>query len=228
MISSNKVSLNGLKRACYVLKFYLANNIELREHFYKKNLRVVVLASSESLLNIPEFTHILNSNQNMFNSLRGLSPTLANPLITIGEENLLCSLNDKFKYNYLFIFYFKLFFFYINNNNYYRNDDLLFHQFTYSLFSMNGLSINQKNLLETSFKKAKQQSKQNQFRLFDLKEYLARNLDAYFSVTSNKKEEEEEDEFDSNLLNVIQQIFPCSNNYTNKCKSSRGNLKFCK
>jgi hypothetical protein len=97
VISSNKVSLNGLKRACYVLKFYLANNIELREHFYKKNLRVVVLASSESLLNIPEFTHIFNSNQNMFNSLRGLSPTLANPLITIGEENLLCSLNDKFK-----------------------------------------------------------------------------------------------------------------------------------
>lgn len=97
VISSNKVSMNGLKRACYVLKFYLANNIELREHFYKKNLRVVVLASSESLLNIPEFTHIFNSNQNMFNSLRGLSPTLANPLITIGEENLLCSLNDKFK-----------------------------------------------------------------------------------------------------------------------------------
>jgi hypothetical protein len=94
---------------------------------------------------------------------------------------------------------------------------------------MNGLSINQKNLLETSFKKAKQQSKQNQlFRLFDLKEYLARNLDSFFSVTNNKKEEEEEDEFDSNVLNVIQQIFPCSNNYTNKCKSSRGNFKFWK
>jgi len=97
VISSNKVSLNGLKRACYVLKFYLANSIELREHFYKKNLRVVVLASSESLLNIPEFTSILASNQNMFNSIRGLSPTLQHPLITVGEENALCSANDKLK-----------------------------------------------------------------------------------------------------------------------------------
>jgi hypothetical protein len=93
VIGSNKASTNGLKRACYVLKFYLANNVELREHFYKKNLRVVVMAVSENLLNLPEY----NSFPAHFNALRGLSPTSLISQATVGEENVQCSINDKQK-----------------------------------------------------------------------------------------------------------------------------------
>ena len=93
MIGSNKASGNGLKRACYVLKFYLANNPELREHFYKKNLRIAVMAVSENLLNLPEYS----SFPAHFNALRGLSPTPLISQTTVGEENVQCSINDKQK-----------------------------------------------------------------------------------------------------------------------------------
>ena len=93
MIGSNKASQNGLKRACYVLKFFLANSPELREHFYKRNLRVVVMATSENILNMPEY----NTMPHAFNSLRGLSATVPFPLISVGEENVQCGINDKLK-----------------------------------------------------------------------------------------------------------------------------------
>lgn len=93
VIGSNKVSANGLKRACYVLRFYLANSHELREHFFKRNIRVVVMASSESLSNLPEY----NSLPPVYAHVRGLSATQFFPIITVGEENALCSVNDKLK-----------------------------------------------------------------------------------------------------------------------------------
>ena len=91
VIGSNKVSANGLRRACYVLRFYLASRAEFRDIFYKRSVRVVVMASAESLLNVPEF----NSLPMSWSSVRGLSATAQIPLITIGEENLQCSSDKK-------------------------------------------------------------------------------------------------------------------------------------
>lgn len=92
VIGSNRVSSNGLKRACYVLRFYLASSAELKETFFKRNLRIVVLAATENILNIPEYSSLPQS----WNVLRGLSPTIHIPLITVSEENAQCS-NDKYK-----------------------------------------------------------------------------------------------------------------------------------
>lgn len=93
IIGSNKVTVDGLKRACYVLRFYLAANFEIRKAFHKKYVRIVVLGASESILNVPEYDLLPPS----WEFLRGLSPTRNIPLVTVSEENLLCS-NDKFKY----------------------------------------------------------------------------------------------------------------------------------
>ncbi len=81
-----------MKRACYVLRYYLASSPEIREVFYKRNLRIVVMSSAENLLNVPEYSQLPAS----YGNIRGLSPTPQLPLITIGEENLQCT-NDKFK-----------------------------------------------------------------------------------------------------------------------------------
>ena len=69
--------------------------MELREHFYKRNVRVVVMASSESLSSVPEYSSL----PPMYSNLRGLSATPFFPLITVGEENVQCSINDKLKYD---------------------------------------------------------------------------------------------------------------------------------
>lgn len=76
-----------------MLKFYLAGNTDIRNKFYKKNVRIVVLGASENILNIPEYDSLPTS----WNFIRGLSPTLNIPLVSVAEENLLCS-NDKFRY----------------------------------------------------------------------------------------------------------------------------------
>ena len=94
VLASNKASVNAIRRACYVLRFFLANENEIRNVFYKKNARVVVLANNEQLTNVPEFTSIGNS----YSPLRGLSATINTPVILIGEENAQCSpWSDKFK-----------------------------------------------------------------------------------------------------------------------------------
>ena len=92
VIGSNKVSSNGLKRACYLLRYFLAGSAEIKEALYKKNLRIVVLATSENLLSVPEYASLPIG----WNSVRGLSPTIQIPIMTVAEENILCS-NDKHK-----------------------------------------------------------------------------------------------------------------------------------
>jgi hypothetical protein len=81
-----------LKRACYVVRYYLASNPDVREVFYKRNLRVVVMSSAENLLNVPEYSQL----PSQWSNVRGLSPTPQIPLITIGEENFQCN-NDKYR-----------------------------------------------------------------------------------------------------------------------------------
>lgn len=92
VIGSNKVSSNGLKRACYLLRYFLAGSSEIKEALYKKNLRIVVLATSENLLSVPEYASLPIG----WNSVRGLSPTIQIPIMAVAEENILCS-NDKHK-----------------------------------------------------------------------------------------------------------------------------------
>jgi hypothetical protein len=94
ILGSNKVSANAIKRACYVLRFFLAEREDVRNAFHRKNLRIVVISSSENLLSVPE----LNYLGNKWIAIRGLSATKRLPLVAIGEENVLCnSLNEKFK-----------------------------------------------------------------------------------------------------------------------------------
>jgi imidazole glycerol phosphate synthase subunit HisF len=92
VISSNQVTSNGLKRACYVLRFFLSGSNQLKEIFYKRNLRIVVLGSGESVLNVPEYDGLPSG----FN-LKALSSTIQIPVIATSEENLLCSAGDKLR-----------------------------------------------------------------------------------------------------------------------------------
>ena len=64
-----------------------------------------------------------------------------------------------------------------------RNDDLLFHQFSYSVLSMNAFNLKQKNQLETSYSKAKK-SNRNSFGLADSKEFFARSVKKFDIITN--------------------------------------------
>jgi hypothetical protein len=92
VIGSSKVSTNGLRRACYVLRFYLANNNEVREAFYKKNVRIIVLTRGETVHNLPE----MSTMPVYYNSVKGLSATPYAPFVVVNEESFQCS-NEKHK-----------------------------------------------------------------------------------------------------------------------------------
>ena len=93
IISSSQVTSNGLKRACYILRFFMSGSNQLKEAFYKRNLRIVVLGSGENVLNVPEYNGLPSS----LHSLKALSSTIQIPVISVGEENLLCSVGDKLR-----------------------------------------------------------------------------------------------------------------------------------
>ena len=93
VISSNKVSQSSLKRACYVLRFFLTGSNELKEIFFRGSLRVVVLGSSESVLELPEYEGIPSG----WLGVKSLGPTRQIPVLAVSDENLQCSVGDSFR-----------------------------------------------------------------------------------------------------------------------------------
>lgn len=147
IVGSNKVSNNAMKRACYVLRFFLADRNDLKEAFFKRNVRIVVMAITETLVIVPEYSALHTS---VWNNVRGLSATRNVPLITVSDENVQCS-NDKFKL-----------------------EDMLVHELAYSVVSLNALSEQQRRRLEYYYEGAKNTVPWSQtFALADIKEYFA-------------------------------------------------------
>ena len=81
----------SVRRACYVLRFLLADRQDLRQAFYGGYGRVSVLGINEDLNDIPEYRRL----PSYFNiAVRGLGAVPDAPASSGGEENLLCGLND--------------------------------------------------------------------------------------------------------------------------------------
>lgn len=146
IVGSNKVSTNAMKRACYVLRFFLADRNDLKETLYKRNVRIVIMATTETLLNVPEYSSLPSS----WTHVRGLSATPNVPLITVSDENVQCS-NDKFKL-----------------------EDLLVHELAYSIVSLNALESGLRRRLEYYYSGGQNSLPWSRtFALADLKEYFA-------------------------------------------------------
>jgi hypothetical protein len=94
--ASNVVSNMALTRACYVLRFLLADRAVLRQAYYKSYGRVAVIGQNQSLSDVPEY-RLLNVDWSLFPSdtqhrrqPRGAAAVPSAPVTTASEENLLC------------------------------------------------------------------------------------------------------------------------------------------
>lgn len=110
-LASNRVSDSALERACYVTRFLLADNRDIRNAFYKRAGRVAVIGHDEDTLDIPE--HEVPSYWTM-KKLRGLGATVSHPVSSAGEENLLC----------------------FKNNDKYPNEDRLLHELAHGIHNL--------------------------------------------------------------------------------------------
>ena len=84
ILGSKKTTLASLKRACYILKFILAEQVKLRQNLYNKEFRIVIVSSGESITSLPEFSRSnLQTNRNIV----ALNQV---PVVAIGEELVIC------------------------------------------------------------------------------------------------------------------------------------------
>ena len=88
--ASGRVRDEALQRACYVLRFMLADRPSIRQSFYATQARITVLVHDETLRDLPEYDWL----PRVFDaSVRALAGTPLVPVTAIGEENLLCFRN---------------------------------------------------------------------------------------------------------------------------------------
>lgn len=85
-LGAAEVSDRALQRACYVLRFMLADRVDVRQRYYKRYGRVAVIGRDADLTSLPEYRHLPSA----FNALRGLGAIPSAPVTSVGEENVLC------------------------------------------------------------------------------------------------------------------------------------------
>ena len=91
VLGSRKVSDEALKRACYVLRFLLADRQDLRHAFYSAHGRVAVIATGEQITLLPEYAFL---GKEYDEATRGLGAVPMIPVASAGEENILCEEED--------------------------------------------------------------------------------------------------------------------------------------
>lgn len=93
IISSNRVDNRAIQRACYVVRFALADRKDIRDRLHDRYGRAGVIAESERTTDIPEHSYL----PDWWNRrARGLGATLDKPISTGGEENILCRPSDRY------------------------------------------------------------------------------------------------------------------------------------
>ena len=90
--ASSHVADAALSRACYVVRFLLADRPSTRQAFYASQSRVAVMAHSENIRDLPEYDFLPALFDKPVRALAG-TPTV--PVTAIGEENLLCFSDDE-------------------------------------------------------------------------------------------------------------------------------------
>ena len=82
----------GMRRACYIVRFLLADRWDLRNVYYKLWGRVALIADAEQQTSLPEYQHFPDWWDQR---ARGLGPTVSIPLTSVGDDNQRCTTDDK-------------------------------------------------------------------------------------------------------------------------------------
>lgn len=110
VVSSKNVHDDALKRACYTIRFLLADDSKVRKAFYKLSGRVAIIGKNENTTSIPEHSEL----PDWWNErARGMGANWYQPIATAGEENALCLEEDR-----------------------YEGDDIVLHEYLHALHNL--------------------------------------------------------------------------------------------
>ncbi|CAL1538249.1 unnamed protein product [Lymnaea stagnalis] len=208
VVSSMYVPDDALRRACYTLRFLLAGHAVVRQSFYILSGRVAVLSRYEGTTSIPEHSN-LPAWWNI--RARGLGATTHAPVSSSGEENILCSDND-----------------------WYREQDIFLHEASHgvhllgAVFAIPGWDQRLRRLFNESKSRGLWA---NTYSMASPEEYFAEGTQSYFNVNSYVpvpdgvrgpiNDRNKLMTYDPQLYSMIREIFPCDNVYLKRCFTSR-------
>lgn len=95
VVSSEKVSDEGLREAVAIVEAMLAGREDIRKGIIENKVRVVVMAPTEQTTDVPEHSD-LDPKDYWDRRARGLGATHRRPAISCGEENLLNLPGDRY------------------------------------------------------------------------------------------------------------------------------------
>jgi len=94
--SSAAVSDTALARACLIAVNLVRFKANVRAEMIRERQRVAVLGVDEVTTDIPEYANLYSMFPGDWDALRGVGATIAIPVSSVGEENLLCLANDPY------------------------------------------------------------------------------------------------------------------------------------
>ncbi|KAK3773265.1 hypothetical protein RRG08_053650 [Elysia crispata] len=194
VVSSKNVPDDALRRACYVLRFMLADNSVVRKWVYRMSGRIGVMGKDEGTNDIPEHSHL----DDWWNDrARGLGGTHGSPVSTGAEENILCHKNDG-----------------------YKREDILLHEFAHGIHIL-GAAVGIQGWdirLRAAFDRANTTGLfKDTYFMENPQEYFAEGVQSYFNVQTYRAKPNGVHD----LYNLIKEIFPCENTYLKRCESDR-------
>jgi hypothetical protein len=96
--ASAAVSDSALASACLIAVNLVRFRADVREKLIQQRQRVAVLGLDEVTTDVPEYANLyaMFPNGPNWDAVRGVGATIALPVSSAGEENLLCLANDRF------------------------------------------------------------------------------------------------------------------------------------
>jgi len=214
IVSSAYVSDAALKRACYVVRFLLADRPIIRKFLYKNHGRIGIMGRNEGTTSIPEHSFL---GAWWDSRARGLGGTLAVPISTGAEENLLCWSGDR-----------------------YSREDIFLHEFSHGIQEVairGGAIPGYFARLTTAYNSAKSRGLwRSTYAMSTVQEYFAEGVQSYFEVNdyastpngvhNHVNTRSKLRSYDPTLYALVKEVFPCGNIIKKRCDKSGAGKPF--
>ena len=211
IVSSNQPPDDALKRACYVVRFMLADRYDVRDALYKRHGRVGVIGVREPTNGIPEHSNL----DSWWNTrARGLGATEHQPICTNSEENILCHGYPGDRWN---------------------TADILVHEFAHGVhllgakYAINGFDSRLQQIYNA--RKVERNRWANTYAMTNHIEMFAEATESYFDVNAHANPANgihnevstraKLRAYDPQLYSLVQEVFPCENKIVDRCNKSR-------
>jgi alpha-glucosidase len=191
IMSSAKVSDNGLLEARYLIDKLLGEREDILKAMIKSGCRFMVMAPTEMTTDVPEQRHMKNDPKtNWDQRARGLGGKLS----SCGEENLLNLKGDR-----------------------YKQENILIHEFSHAIhnFGLRAVDPTFDKRLRDAYKKAMDKELwKGTYVATNHSEYWAEGVQAYFDCMrpqfgANTREKLEK--YDAGLYELVDEVFKKSN-----------------